>query len=76
MFVFTDNWIQEVKSRYESRPRHLRTWPYFIATTNEFENARQNIESWIGALPEQRRAEVIQRLRSKEQFWNTYNFKS
>jgi hypothetical protein len=68
--VFTSEWIQTMEKRYGNRSRSLKSWPYLIATDDEFFPIRQRVENWVADLPEAGRGKMIPNLRSTDNFWH------
>ena len=52
MHVFTDEWVQQVRSRYEKQPHHQRPIAYHVAIDDEYEAMRAEIEKQIADLPQ------------------------
>ena len=74
MLVFTENWKSELESRYRNHKRYTKPFIYFVATENEFQSIREQLEEWVSALPEDLRKErAIKNLRSEESFRQTYH---
>ena len=73
MRVFTPEWVQSIRTRYESRPVHPRPYIHFLATSPELQNTRAEIEAWVSDLAETAQARVIPRLQSNENSVHTYN---
>ena len=72
MEVFTDGWISQIRKKHEQR-QGLRTYLYLLATKDEHQTTRAEIENWINGLPEIIRSKLISRLRSSKNHIQTYN---
>lgn len=72
MEVFTDGWISQIRKKHEQR-QGLRTYLYLLATKDEYQTTRAEIENWINGLPEIIRSKLISRLRSSKNHIQTYN---
>lgn len=73
MLVFTDEWVQQLQHRYRQHPEYTRPRIYFIATSDEARDVREEIEAMVAALPESVRKDLISRLRKDVSYVETYN---
>jgi hypothetical protein len=60
-------------TRYSSRKRSERPYPYFVATEQSLQTMRDEIEKWVAKLPENSRTKTISNLRAEPNFRETYN---
>jgi hypothetical protein len=71
--VFTPDWIEEQKRKYDQHPDYARPKRYHFWTSDECRRSRDLIEQWVDLLPLRNRQQFIPRLRTSEQFEQTYN---
>jgi hypothetical protein len=73
MLVFTDEWIERLRHRYRQHAEYERPRIYFIATLDDWRDRREQIETWVEALPQVVQRDLIPRLRNDRSFIETYN---
>jgi hypothetical protein len=73
MLVFTEIWLQELAQRYRNYKRHTKPFVYFVATEEEFQPVRKQIEDWVLLLPEHLRKRAITSLQSENGIQQTYH---
>jgi hypothetical protein len=73
MIVFTNDWLKELKHKWDKRPRYEKPSHYFYATDSYYEHVRSEVEEWITLVPENQLNNVVQRLRLDKHFQDTYN---
>jgi len=71
--VFSEDWLQLQGNRYSSYPKYQWPKPFFIATDESFRAIRDDVERLISDLPCDSQKSAIAKLRSDEQFWETYH---
>jgi hypothetical protein len=71
--VFTHHFIEEVKRKYAHTPNHRKPRIYWVSTMKEYEEQRMRIEDLVAMLPPGKRGNVVERIRTKEQYTNTYH---
>ncbi len=64
MLVFSSDWVDYIRQRYERLPSYKRPVLYSIADDKEKDNLRLEIERWVRDLPQAAKDKVISRLRS------------
>ena len=64
MKVFTDEWKRRVTERYKRLPDHKKPDIYFVATGEQFEQLRLELERGVAALSPAAQNSVIAKLRS------------
>ncbi len=72
MLVFTDDWVQKIRRRYEQYPDYQKPWLYTVTTSDKLQTVRNEIEEWVNWLPQSDRSKVIKNLQSKN-FIQTYH---
>lgn len=72
MLVFTDEWVGEVKARYERLPTYSRPIIYHIAVNDNYEYFRNEIEDYIQLVPEEASDVLVSRLRSEDHIFQTH----
>lgn len=73
MCVFSEEWVQQIKKRYERCEDFQRPPLRVVATDPKLQPMRDQIESWVKNLSEEQQKKVIQNLRSTENFLHTYH---
>jgi len=73
MQVFSEEWVQKIRRRYERLPDYQRPLIYLVATSDKFQTVRDEVEQWVGELPDDEQFKVIPRLRSSRRFTQTYH---
>lgn len=73
MYVFTEEWIQQLEKRYRNHARYEKPAIYHYATDPDYGFLRKEIDTWVGSIPEPTRLELIPRLRSEAHFEHTHN---
>ena len=73
MLVFTEIWLQELVNRYRNHKRHTKPFVYFVATEDEFQATREQVEEWVAILPEHLQKKAIANLRAEANFQQTYH---
>lgn len=71
--VFTPEWVGKLRRRWEPQPPFQQPPIFGIATGSYCADIRAEVEEWVRLLPERGRKSVVARLRSSEQFMNTYH---
>jgi hypothetical protein len=80
--VFTSEAIDRIRRTYADFPDHRKPAVYWIATDPEHQATRLRIDEWVSLLPDEMddddrrrsiRKNVIKRLKSADNFWDTYN---
>jgi hypothetical protein len=71
--VFDPAWIDNIKRRYGRLPHYDRPVIYSVAVDERYQALRTEIESWVSHLSMAAREKVIPKLRSSENFQQTYN---
>jgi hypothetical protein len=71
--VFEEDWIEQTRKRYDNGPRHRKPLPYLIATDVECRTLRIEVEALVADLPALSQADMVPKLRSEENFWQTYH---
>lgn len=71
MKVFTIEWEQKIRRRYESLPGHLRPSLYNLVTSPKLEKVRLEVEKWVSDLPVETQEKVAKKLQSA--FFQTYH---
>ena len=73
MRVFSNEWVEGIKRRYERLPPYQRPVIYSIAVDKDRESLRSEIEAWVERLPSTSREKLIPRLRSPRNIQQSYN---
>jgi hypothetical protein len=73
MQVFAEEWVQQIRCRYEQQPNYRRPRIYFVATSDELRTVHDEIEQWVAGLPQADQPKVIPKLRSVRNFTQTYH---
>lgn len=73
MHVFTEEWVHLIANRYKQVPLHSRSDLYFVATSDEYRELRNEIEGLVCNLPQTFRKGVISKLRDPKNFSQTYH---
>ncbi len=71
--VFTNEYAQDMKRRYQQKPEHEKRDLYKITLSNEGQYLRAEIEEMVAALSPDKQRVVIPRLRTEDNFKQTYN---
>jgi hypothetical protein len=71
--VFTDQFIEGVNKKFGHLPSHRKPDIYWISTRKEYEERRAEIEHLVTLLPQDKRTNVIARIRKEDQHVNVYN---
>jgi hypothetical protein len=72
MEVFTEEWVNKIRNCYERRPG-LKPYLYLVATKDEYQATRAEIEIWVSNLPQNIQPKVISNLQSSRNHIHTYN---
>ncbi len=74
MRVFSAEWIDQIKNRYEQKPKHQRPEIYFVATSDKYKELRNEVEEWVADFPKATQNKLIPKLQSSENsIQNTYH---
>src|SRR5574341_1577471 len=73
MRVFSGEWLQQIQHRYDHYPDYKKPHIHRIATSNELQSVRDEIEQWLARLPEAARGRVVANVRSARSFRQTYH---
>ena len=73
MSVFTKEWTEEIRARYERQPGYQRPRIYYFALSDTCQDMRNEIEHWVAGLPSTAQSKLTPRLRAEEHFEHTYH---
>ncbi len=72
MQVFTDEWSQKLRLRYENSGVSAPPL-YRLATEPKYQSVRDTIQQWIDRLSENSQKKVVEKIRNPKSFHHTYN---
>src|SRR6266542_2714702 len=73
MEVFTDEWIEHIRKRYNRGPDYRKLRIYYIATRPKNQSVRDEVEACVANLTLTNPTKVIADLRSSTSFFQTYH---
>lgn len=71
--VFTDEFVADLRRRYEGKPSSYRSDLYYVGTSPDRSGLRAWVEAVVWRVPQPGRAKLIPRLRSDQHLANTLN---
>lgn len=71
--IYTDEWVKEIKEKYQNRNSCYMPPRYFLATSKSLNTLRDNVEKWTSDFPEEKFHKLRGKLRDTKQFFQTYN---
>lgn len=73
MKVFEPKYVQRIENKYGQLPDYEKPEIYFIVASDQYQDLRDEIETMVAILSQDKQKKVIPRLQSKENFIPTYN---
>lgn len=73
MSVFTKEWTEKIRARYERQPGYQRPRIYYFALSDTYQDMRNEIEYWVAGLPSTAQSKLTPRLQAEEHFEHTYH---
>lgn len=73
MRVFNEKFVQQICAKYEKRSEYNRPFFYFVATDDDYQSLRTEIEDLTADLPQAAQAKVIHSLQCPKSFMQTYH---
>src|SRR5258708_30429573 len=75
MLIFTQEFIEKVKNKYERPGVYFKPSIYYVIKINDENNIafRNKIEQWVAELSKEEQNVIIPRLQSTELFMDTYH---
>ena len=73
MGVFTSEYVQRIRSRFDHLPEYQRPLIYWFATASAHQGTRHEIENWVAGLPQPARKRIIPKLRARKHMVQTYH---
>lgn len=73
MRIFTKEWTEKIRARYERQPEYQRPRIYYYALSDTYQDIRNEIEQWVVGLPSAAQSKLVPRLQAEEHFEHTYH---